>query len=157
MAQSAAVVGEVAIGDFCYVGLGAKIRGDYGKVRIGNRTSIQENCVIHTRVGGECNIGSNVVMGHGSIIHGATVKDNVIIGMGAIVSDDVVIQDWCIIGSGCVVPDRKKIEEGSLVLGVPGKVKRALTEQDRIRIETTANIYADLASRYRKGLKELKR
>ena len=155
VAQSAEVVGDVTIGNFCYIGPGSKIRGDYGTVEIGDRTSIQENCVVHTRVGGECKIGSNVTVGHGAIIHGATVKDNVIIGMGAIVSDDVAIQDWCIIGPGCVVPDRKQIDEGSLVLGIPGKVKRVLTEQDRTRIEAIANIYADLAPRYLNGLTKL--
>jgi carbonic anhydrase/acetyltransferase-like protein (isoleucine patch superfamily) len=142
IAQSAEIIGDVIIGDYCYIGPGAKMRGDYGTIRIENRTSIQENCVIHARVGGTCKIGNNVIIGHGAILHGAIIEDNVIIGMGAIISDDTLIKSWCIIGAGALVPSRQTIDEESLVVGVPAKIKRKVIEKDRMMIETSANVYA---------------
>ncbi|MFX0171646.1 MAG: gamma carbonic anhydrase family protein [Candidatus Hodarchaeota archaeon] len=155
IAQSAEIIGDVIIGDHCYIGPGAKIRGDYGTIRIGNQTSIQENCVIHARVGGTCKIGNNVIIGHGAILHGAIIEDNVIIGMGAIISDDTLIKSWSIIGAGALVPNRQIIDEKSLVVGVPAKIKRKVIEKDRMMIETSVNVYAQLASQYLKDLKEL--
>jgi carbonic anhydrase/acetyltransferase-like protein (isoleucine patch superfamily) len=155
IARSAEIIGDVIIGDNCYIGSGAKIRGDYGTIRIGNRTSIQENCVIHARVGGACKIGNNVIVGHCAILHGSIIEDNVIIGMGAIISDNVLIKNWCIIGAGALVTSRQTIDEESLVIGVPAKTKRKLIEKDRMMIETSAKIYAQLSSQYLKNLKEL--
>ncbi|MFX0151987.1 MAG: gamma carbonic anhydrase family protein [Candidatus Hodarchaeota archaeon] len=155
IAQSAEIIGDVIIGDYCYIGPGAKIRGDYGTIRVGNQTSIQENCVIHARVGGTCKIGNNVIIGHGAILHGAIIEDNVIIGMGAIISDDTLIKSWCIIGAGALVTSRQTIDEESLVVGVPAKIKRKVIEKDRMMIETSVNVYAQLSSQYLKDLKEL--
>ncbi|MFX0206311.1 MAG: gamma carbonic anhydrase family protein [Candidatus Hodarchaeota archaeon] len=155
IARSAEIIGDVIIGNNCYVGPGAKIRGDYGIIRIGNRTSIQENCVIHARAGGSCAIGNNVIVGHAAILHGPVIEDNVIIGMGAIISDDVLIKSWCIIGAGALVPSRQTFDQESLVIGVPAKIKRKLMEKDRMMIQTSANVYAQLSSQYLKDLKEL--
>ncbi|MFX0050105.1 MAG: gamma carbonic anhydrase family protein [Candidatus Hermodarchaeota archaeon] len=155
IAQSAEIIGDVIIGDYCYIGPGAKIRGDYGTIRVGNQTSIQENCVIHARVGGTCKIGNNVIIGHGAILHGAIIENNVIIGMGAIISDDTLIKSWCIIGAGALVTSRQTIDEESLVVGVPAKIKRKVIEKDRMMIETSVNVYAQLSSQYLKDLKEL--
>lgn len=155
IARSAEVIGDVTIGDKCYIGPGAKIRGDYGTIHIGNQTSIQENCVVHARFGETCTIGNQVTIGHGAIIHGPTIKNNIIIGMGAVISDGAIINDYCIIGAGAVVRERQTLEEGSLVVGVPAKWIRDLSKSQRKFIETSAEIYTGLAQRYLQGLKEI--
>ena len=154
--RSAEVIGEVRIGDNCYIGPGAKIRGDYSSIQIGDRTSIQENCVIHAFFEKSCTIGNNVVVGHGAIIHGSTIKNNVIIGMGAIIGDDTLIKDWCLVGAGALVRDGQVLEEESLAVGVPAKVIRKISETNRMIIEHSAKIYSQLAPRYIDGLKEIK-
>ena len=156
IARSAEVIGDVNIGDNCYIGPGAKIRGDYGRIRIGNRTSIQENCILHAGPGYQATIGDNVTVGHGAIIHGCTIHNNVIIGMGAIVTDFAVINDWCIVAAGALVTEKQIHEEESLVIGMPAKTIRKITPKNRELIEFSANLYAQLAPRYLKGLQEVK-
>lgn len=156
VANSAEVIGDVIIGDNCYIGPGVKLRGDYTSIRIGNNTSIQENCIIHAMGGGICTIGNNVTVGHGAIIHGSTIQDNCIIGMGAILTDNVLIKEWCLIGAGALVPEGKIIEEGSLAIGVPAKVVREISEPQKMIITQSSEIYSQLAPRYLKGLKEVK-
>ncbi len=156
VACSAEVIGDVIIGDNCYIGPGAKIRGDYTSIRIGNHTSIQENCIIHAMGGRLCTIGDNVTIGHGAIVHGSTILNNCIIGMGAILTDNVLIKDWCLIGAGALVPEGKVIEEESLVIGVPAKVVRKISESQKMIITHSADIYSQLAPRYLKGLKKVK-
>jgi carbonic anhydrase/acetyltransferase-like protein (isoleucine patch superfamily) len=101
--ETADVIGDVTIGEKCFIGVGARIRGDYGSIVIGNRTSVQENVVIHARDGDRSVVGDNVQLGHGCILHNCTVKDNAVIGVGAIISDYAVVGDWAIIGEGAVV------------------------------------------------------
>jgi carbonic anhydrase/acetyltransferase-like protein (isoleucine patch superfamily) len=96
--DSADVIGDVVIGAACFVGVGARLRGDYGRIRIGERTSVQENVVIHARENGETVVGSNVQLGHGCILHNCTVRDNAVIGLGAILTDFSVVGDWAIVG-----------------------------------------------------------
>ncbi|MHA2226641.1 MAG: gamma carbonic anhydrase family protein [Candidatus Hodarchaeales archaeon] len=155
-AHSAEVIGDVLIGNNCYIGPGAKIRGDYSSIQIGDRTSIQENCVIHAFFEKSCIIGNDVVVGHGAIIHGSTIKNNVVIGMGAIIGDNTLIKDWCLIGAGAVVRDGQVLEEESLAVGVPAKVVRKISETNKMIIEHSAKIYSQLAPRYIDGLKEIK-
>ncbi|NIN66217.1 MAG: gamma carbonic anhydrase family protein, partial [Anaerolineae bacterium] len=95
---SADIIGLVTLGDDCYVAPGARIRGDYGEILIGRGTSIEENCVIHARPDQITRIGDYVTVGHGSIIHNATVHDYVVVGMGAIISDWAVVGEWAAIG-----------------------------------------------------------
>ena len=156
VARTAEVVGDVIIGNNCYIGPGAKIRGDYGKIHIGNRTSIQENCVLHAGPDQVAIIGDNVTIGHGAIVHGPTIHNNVIIGMGAIIHDHAVIKDWCLIAAGSLVTGKQVIEDESLMVGVPAKFLRKISETNRTLIEYSANLYAQLAPRYLTGLKIVK-
>ncbi|MDH5780429.1 MAG: gamma carbonic anhydrase family protein [Candidatus Bathyarchaeota archaeon] len=152
VSRSAEVIGNVIIGERCYVGPGAKIRGDYGSIRIGNRTSIEENCVLHARPGETCKIGDMVTVGHGSILHNCTVKDYAVIGMGAIVSDYAVVGVWAVVGEGCVVKNKQVVEDQQIVVGVPAKIVGAVSEEYRKLWTSYKNLYAELALKYQKTL-----
>ena len=157
VAKSAEVIGDVQIGNNCYIGPGAKLRGDYGSIKIGNSTSIQENCILHAGPQEKAIIGNNVTVGHGAIVHGAIIHDNVIIGMGAIIVDHAVINDWCIVAASAVVTNHQIHESESLIVGIPAKTIRKITEKNRELIEFSANLYSQLAPRYLEGLKEVKK
>jgi len=124
VSHSAEVIGDVTIGKQCYIGPGAKIRGDYGTIQIGDKTSIEENCVLHARPNEKCEVANMVTVGHGSILHNCTVKDFAIIGMGAIVSDYAVVGVWSVVGEGCVVKNKQVIEDKKIVVGIPAKKKK---------------------------------
>ncbi len=136
--KKAIVEGNIKIGENSSVWAGAVIRADEGPMRIGKNTSIQDNCVLH---GHRVEIGDNVTVGHNAIVHGCTIGNNVIIGMGAIILDNAEIGDWCIIAAGSVVKENQKIPPNSLAAGVPAEVKRPLTEQDRERIKFSYKAY----------------
>ncbi len=155
VASSAEVVGDVVVGKNCYIGSGAKICGDYGKIHIGNRTSVQEKCILHAGPDQVAIIGDNVTIGHGAIVHRPTIHNNVIIGMAAIVNDHAEIKDWCIIAVGSLVTGKKIIEEESLVVGVPAKIVMKISDSNCSLIEFSANLYAELAPRYLTGLKKV--
>ena len=156
VSQSAEVIGDVIIGERCYIGPGAKIRGDYGSIRIGNKTSIEENCVLHARPGETCKIGNMVTVGHGSILHNCTVKDYAVIGMGAIVSDYAVVGAWSVVGEGCVVKNKQAIEDQQIVVGVPAKIVGTVSEEYRKLWMSYKNLYAELALKYQKTLEKMK-
>lgn len=152
--ESADVVGDVTLGEKCFIGVGARLRGDYGTIIIGNRTSVQENAVIHARDGDRTVVGDNVQLGHGCILHNCTVKDNAVIGVGAIISDYAVVGDWAIIGEGAVV--RGNIPDGAIAVGVPAKVVGEVTVQQKEEWMYYKKKYAELASvRYPAGFKRI--
>ena len=152
--ESADVIGDVTLGEDCFVGVGARIRGDYGTIVIGSRTSVQENVVIHARDGDLTQVGSNVQLGHGCILHNCTVKDNAVIGVGAIISDYAVVGDWAIIGEGAVV--RGDVPDGAIAVGVPAKVVGQVSEQQKEEWLYYKNKYAELARvRYPAGFKRI--
>lgn len=122
VSQSAEVIGDVSIGKQCYVGSGAKIRGDCGWIVIGNKTSIEENCVLHARPNEICRVRDMVTVGHGSILHNCTVNDYAVIGMGAIVSDYAVVGVWSVVGEGCVVKNHQVIDDKKSLLAYPQKL-----------------------------------
>lgn len=154
VSESADVVGNVVIGRNCFIGLGARIRGDYGRIQIGDRTSVQENVVIHARDGGETIVGSQVQLGHGSILHNTTVEDNAVIGLGAILTDFSIVGGWSIIGEGAVV--RGEIPKGKIAVGIPAKVIGEVTERHKKEWTYYKEKYAELASeRYPKSLKRI--
>ena len=157
ISQSAEVIGDVIIGRQCYIGPGARIRGDYGKIVIGNKTSVEENCVLHARPNEICRVGSMVTVGHGSILHNCTVKDYAIIGMGAIISDYAVVGVWSVVGEGCVVKNNQIIEDRNVVVGVPAKVVSEVAEEYMKLWTHYKNIYAKLARKYPKELKRVHR
>jgi len=129
---------EVELGDNVSIWAFAVIRTDEGTVKIGNNSNIQEHVVIH---GMNVEIGENVTVGHSAIIHRAKVGNNVLIGINSIVLDNAEIGDWVIIAAGTVIPPNTKIPSNSLVMGVPGKVKRQLTEKDRKLISSSYQEY----------------
>jgi gamma-carbonic anhydrase len=131
IAETAAVIGDVHLGEDASVWFGASVRGDVNRIRIGERSNIQDNAVIHVTHGSApTHIGAGVTVGHSAIIHGCTVEDDVLIGMGAIVLDHAVIGSHTIIGAGALVTGGVKIPPGSLVLGSPAKVVRALRPEE---------------------------
>lgn len=152
--ETADVIGDVIIGEGCFIGVGARIRGDYGSIHIGDRTSVQENVVIHARENGKTIVGSNVQLGHGCILHNCTVKDNAVIGIGAILTDFSIVGDWAIVGEGAVV--RGEVPDGSIAVGVPAKVIGQVTAKHKEEWQYYKDKYAELASvRYPKGLKRI--
>ncbi len=135
---TAVIEGDVELGDFVGISAYAVLRGDEGKIRIGNRSNIQEHCTLH---GHGITIGEGVTVGHGAILHGCKIGNNVLIGMGSIIMDGAEIGDWCIIGAGALVPQGAKIESGSLALGLPAKAVRTLNEDDKKLITHSAENY----------------
>ena len=122
LAENATIVGEVTMGDDCSVWFNAVVRGDVNFIHIGNKVNIQDGAVIHcTYQKTGTTIGNNVSIGHNAIVHGCNLHDNVLIGMGAIVMDNVIVQSNCIIAAGAVVLEGSVVEEGSVWAGVPAK------------------------------------
>ena len=149
ISETAMVIGDVTLGDEVNIWFGAVLRGDMHYIKIGNRTNIQDNSVVHVTTGvSPTNIGNGVTVGHGAIIHGCTIEDDCLIGMGAILMDDAVIGAGSLIGAGALVPPNMKIPKNSLVVGSPGKVIREITEVERKMILERPQEYIDLASIY---------
>jgi phenylacetic acid degradation protein len=152
---SADIIGLVTLGDDCYVAPGARIRGDYGEILIGRGTSIEENCVIHARPDQITRIGDYVTVGHGSIIHNATVHDYVVVGMGAIISDWAVVGEWAAIGEGAVVTQNTEIPPRKVAVGVPAKIIGDISEEWKEQWRDNKPVYVDLARRYPAGLRKV--
>ena len=155
VSHSASVIGEVTIGEECYVAPGAVVKGDYGEIRIGDGCSIQDNVIIHARPDEITVIGNNVTLGHGCIVHNATIEDEAVIGMGAIVSDYAVVGEWAIIGEGAVVRQHFEVPPEKIAVGVPAKVIGDVKEQHKEELSRFKAIYRDLAIRYPTGLKKM--
>ena len=129
LAPGAVAVGDVEIGENASVWYNATLRGD-SPLRIGARTNIQDNAVLHAEPGHEVHVGEDVSIGHGAIVHGCRVGSNTLIGMGSIIMDGAVIGSNCIIGAGSLVTGRKVIPDGTMALGRPAKVLKKLSEQE---------------------------
>lgn len=149
IADGGKVIGDVEMGNGCSVWYNAVIRADSNDVKIGENTNIQDNAVIHTSKSCGVQIGNNVTIGHGAIVHGCTIKDNVMIGMGAIVLDGAVIEENSIIGAGALVTQEKIIPARSLAFGNPAKVIRNLTDDEIRSILDNANSYVSKAKKYK--------
>lgn len=145
----ARVNGDVTIGPGCSVWYNAVIRGDEAPIIIGENTNVQDNATLHTSYDHPLHVGSGVTVGHNAILHGCTVGDNVLVGMGAIVLDDAVIGQDCIIGAGALVTKGSVVPNGSMVLGSPAKVKRALTVEEIENIRQNALTYVRDKELYR--------
>ena len=151
IAEGAKVVGKVEIGENSNVWFNAVIRGDSNSIIIGKNTNIQDNAVIHTSVDASVKIGDNVTIGHGAIVHGCTIGNNVLIGMGSIILDGAVVEDNCIIGAGSLVPQNKHVSQNSLGFGNPFVVRREVTEKEKEHILWNANDYVEEANKYKKS------
>ncbi|MFZ6010741.1 MAG: gamma carbonic anhydrase family protein [Bacteroidota bacterium] len=142
LADNAVVVGEVTMGDNCTVWFNAVVRGDVHSITIGNNTNIQDGAVIHcTYQRAKTVIGSNVSIAHNAIVHGCTVEDNVLIGMGAIIMDDAVIGSDSVIAAGAIILPGTVVEPGSIYAGVPAKRVKDISDEMRAVIRRTANNY----------------
>ncbi|AMM50302.1 acetyltransferase [Rufibacter sp. DG15C] len=152
IAPNATIVGDVQLGDQCTVWFNAVIRGDVHRIRIGNKTNIQDGAVIHcTYQKAPTTIGNNVSIGHNALVHGCTVEDNVLIGMGSIVMDKAVVQQHCIIAAGAVVLENTICESGHIYAGVPAKKVKALSPDQITGMAQTANNYVLYASWFQEG------
>jgi len=143
LADNATVVGDVIMGDQCSVWFNTVIRGDVHYIRMGNKVNVQDNATIHaTYQKHPTNIGNNVSIGHNAIVHGCTIKDNVLIGMGAIVMDGCVVESNSLIAAGAVLLEGTHVESGSVYAGVPAKkVKEITPELLKGQIDRIANAY----------------
>ena len=152
LAETCAVIGDVVIGEESSIWYGTVVRGDVMPIRIGARTSIQDNTVIHvTSDFSGTIVGSDCTVGHSAIIHACTVEDSCLIGMGSILLDGAVIGRGSLVGAGALVTPGTNIPPGSLVVGSPAKVKRPLNDKEREQIQYGALHYVELARRYLAG------
>lgn len=151
LAETAVLVGDVVMGDDCSIWYNAVLRGDVHYIKLGNKVNVQDNAMIHcTYQKSPTNIGNNVSIGHNAVVHGCTLGDNVLVGMGAIVMDDCLVESFSIIAAGAVVTQNTHIKEGELWAGVPAK-KIGMVSNDlkKGEIERIANNYVKYSSWYK--------
>ncbi len=150
---SADVFGDVTIGKGCWIGPGARIRGDYGTILIGDYCSVEDNCVIHVRPSERTTIGNWVTIGHGAVIHSVkNIRDYVIIGMGAVVSDWAVVGEWSVVGEGAVVRQGQEVPAEHIAVGVPARVlDKPVSDDYKEQWNHFKRTYVDLARRYQEG------
>jgi carbonic anhydrase/acetyltransferase-like protein (isoleucine patch superfamily) len=152
----ATLIGDVTLGEGCYVGPGAVIRGDYGTIVIGDRTAVEENCTLHARPGELLKIGSDVTIGHAAILHNCTLDDFCVIGMGSIVSDYAKVGAWAVVGEGAVVKNKSVVEPGHIVVGIPAKPVAQVSDDFKKQWTHFKDIYVELArTRLKAGLKRI--
>ena len=143
IARTAVVLGDVTLGAHSSVWYGAVLRGDINRIVVGHHTNIQDNAVLHLSDVLPCVLGNWVTVGHSAVLHACKVGDEVLVGMGAVVLDGAVIGKQSLIGAKALVPQGMKIPPGSLVLGAPAKIIRALTEKERAGLKWWAEHYVD--------------
>jgi gamma-carbonic anhydrase len=149
--DSAQVIGDVEIGEESSVWMAVVLRGDVHAIRVGRRTNIQDGTVVHVRNGTHpTTIGSSVTIGHGAIVHGCTIEDQCLIGMGAILLDGAHVGAGSIVAAGTLLAEGTKVPAKSLVMGSPGKVKRLLTQAEIADIQTYADRYVTYRLDYMK-------
>jgi carbonic anhydrase/acetyltransferase-like protein (isoleucine patch superfamily) len=149
VAPNASLIGSVIVGDECSFWFGAVVRGDNDRVTIGDRTNIQDNCVVHPDPGIPVTIGSNVSVGHMAMVHGCTIGDGSLIGIGAVILNHAVIGKNTLVGAKTLIPERKVFPDGVLILGQPGKVIRELRPEELEMLRQSAESYVKKGRRYR--------
>jgi len=151
VAENAAIIGDVELGDDVSIWYSATLRGDINAIRIGARTNVQDNCTIHvTHLEWPTVVGEDVTIGHGAIVHGCTVHRGALIGMGSRVLDGAVIGESALVGAGALVPEGMQVPPRVLVVGVPARVKRPLTPEELERLDQSWRHYVDYKERYLK-------
>jgi carbonic anhydrase/acetyltransferase-like protein (isoleucine patch superfamily) len=155
IAETAAVIGTVRLKRDVSVWYGASVRGDNEWVEIGERSNIQENCILHTDIGFPLTIGAGCTIGHSVILHGCTIADDSLIGMGAIVLNGVKIGRHCLVGAGAIVTEGKEFPDNTLIVGAPARAVREVNDKILQLIDESAQFYVDNWQRYRKGLKKI--
>jgi gamma-carbonic anhydrase len=147
---SAQVIGNVSIGEFSSIWCNATLRGDVNQIRIGNESNVQDNAVLHVDEGPfPLHIGNRVTIGHSAVLHGCTLEDGVLIGIGAIVLNGAKIGAGSVIAAGALVAEGVEIPENSLAMGVPAKVRRQVSDEEKERFRVNADHYVELSKSYR--------
>jgi carbonic anhydrase/acetyltransferase-like protein (isoleucine patch superfamily) len=155
IAESATVIGRVRLKAEVSVWYGAVLRGDNEWIEIGERSDVQDNCTLHTDPGFPLTVGSNSLVGHNVVLHGCTIGDNTLIGMGAIVLNGAKIGNNCLVGAGALVTEGKSFPDNSLIVGAPARVIRTLDQRAIELITEGADIYVRRGQHYRKALKRI--
>ena len=155
VADSAQVIGAVELADNASVWFGAVIRGDTEPIRVGRNSNIQDGSVLHTDEGVPMHIGNNVTVGHLVMLHGCTVGDGSLIGIGSVILNRAVIGKGCIVGANTLIPEGKVFPDRVLIVGSPGKVVRELSDEDVANLHAAAAHYVENAARYRDTLSPL--
>jgi gamma-carbonic anhydrase len=147
---SAHVIGDVAIGERSSVWLNVSIRGDVNYIRVGDETNIQDNSVVHVDHDlYPCVVGNRVTVGHRVVLHGCEVEDEVLIGIGAVVLNGAKIGAGAVVAAGALVPESMDVPAGALVMGMPAKVRREVTAEERLRFRTNCNNYVRITAIYK--------
>lgn len=152
IAPGAVVLGDVYLNEDVGIWYNATVRGDRASITVGRGSNIQDNCVVHVEAGYPVEIGENVTIGHGAIVHGCTIGDNTLVGMGAILMNGCRIGKGCIIGAGAIVTGGKEIPDHSLVVGNPGKIIRQATDAEIEKNLQNARFYVEEAKAEKKKL-----
>ncbi len=155
VADSAEVIGDVALAEGANVWFGVVIRGDNDHIHIGRDSNVQDLSVLHTDVGVPLVIGERVTIGHQVMLHGCSIGDETLIGIGAVVLNGARIGKNCLVGAGSLVTEGKEFPDGSMILGSPARVVRQLTPEQIAGLKRSAQHYVDNARRYRGGLKKI--
>ena len=155
VADSAQVMGNVELADQVSVWFGVVIRGDTETIRIGRRSNIQDMSVLHADVGMPLTLGEDVTVGHKVMLHGCTIGDGSLIGIGAVVLNGAKIGKGCLVGAGSLVTEGKEFPDGSMIMGSPAKLVRPLTTAQLDGLRQSAQVYVGNAKRFRAGLKKL--
>ena len=153
VAPSADLIGDVRLGPRTSVWFGAVIRADNTAIVIGAESNIQDGAIGHSDPGFPLTIGDRVTVGHQAILHGCTIADDCLIGMGARILNGVVLEPECIVGAGALIPEGKTFPSGSLIVGSPGRVVRQLTDEEKQALRVSAAHYAEKARHYAEGLR----
>jgi phenylacetic acid degradation protein len=151
----AVIIGDVEIGDRCFIGAGAVLRGDFGKIRIGDGTIIQENCVLHVGINEIISIHDNVIIAHGAIAHDVTLKSYVLVGMGSILMNRVFCEDHVLIAAGSLVKEGFHIPSNVVIGGSPARVIKPLLKEQKKAIHQGLKFYQNLTKRYKKTCHEV--
>ena len=151
VSPSAQVIGDVRIGERCYIGHGAILRGDYGTIVIGDETAVEEGVIIHARPDDRTTIGNRVTIGHGAMVHNAELLDGAVIGMRAVVSDFSRVGEGAIVGEMCLVKNSQEIPARKVAVGVPAKIVGDVEERHFMMTQVAKQLYVDLARRYGAG------
>ena len=155
IAPTAVLIGRVRLLKNASIWFGAVLRGDNDWITVGENANVQDNAVIHADPRQPVVLGTGVTVGHRAIIHSATVGDHSLIGMGATLLNRARIGSYCVIGAGALVAEDKTFDDGSLAVGAPARLIRTLTDEQRARLQFSADVYVANASRFREGLKLL--
>ena len=155
IAHDANIIGNVEVCKKASVWFGATLRGDNEKILVGDGSNIQENCVLHTDHGFALEIGENCTIGHSVILHGCTIAENTLIGMGSTILNGAQIGKGCLIGAGSLITENKIIPDGSLVMGAPGKIIRKLDDEAKLNLIGSAVHYQERAAEFNKNLTKI--